>query len=140
MYPSVVHTHYRGSRTNISICWFLISTFLSNNRTKNNDQIGVYKFPCNSCPSTYIGETERNLPVRLSEHMRDIRNKKETSGPYIHLRNNPTHHFDVEDALLIDSEKRPQVRKFKEFLYITKSTSYNCNLEFISTLFGLLLF
>jgi len=48
--------------------------------------------------------------------MRDIRNKKKTSGSYIHLRNNPTHDFDVEDALLIDSEKRPQVRKFKDSL------------------------
>jgi len=37
-----------------------ISTFLSNNRTKNNDQIGVYKFPCNSCPSTlYWGDWKK---------------------------------------------------------------------------------
>jgi len=106
-----------------------ISTFLNNNRTKNKDQIGVYKFPCNSCPSVYIGETGRNLPVRLAEHMRDIRNNKDTSGPYIHIRDNPSHHFDVNDALLIDAEKRHHLRKFKESLYIAKSTSYNCNLE-----------
>ena len=63
---------------------YKISTILNNNRTKNKDQIGVYKFPCNSCPSVYIGETGRDLPVRLAEHMRDIRNNKDTSGPYIH--------------------------------------------------------
>jgi len=36
------------------------------------------KLPCNNCPSMYIGETGRSLPIRMSEHMRDARNERET--------------------------------------------------------------
>jgi len=69
------------------------------------------------------------MPIRIAEHMRDIRNSKESSGPYIHLRNNPSHHFDANDAQLIDRESKISHRKFKESIYIEKSSSYNCNLE-----------
>jgi len=41
----------------------------------------------------YIGETGRSLPIRMSEHMRDVRNEKETSGVYIHTKLNPSHEF-----------------------------------------------
>ena len=124
--------HNIKSQTNLEVAFRPInklSTFLTNNKVKNSYQVGVYKFPCSSCPSVYIGETGRNLPIRLAEHLRDVRNCKDTSGPYIHVRDNPSHHFDMKNAELIDTERRHHVRKFKESLYISKSSSYNCNLE-----------
>ena len=32
----------------------------------------VYEIPCRNCDSTYIGETKRNLGIRVSEHRRDV--------------------------------------------------------------------
>jgi len=69
------------------------------------------------------------MSIRIAEHMRDIRNLKDTSGPYIHVHNNPSHHFDTNNARLIGREGKIFQRKFKESIYIEKSSSYNCNLE-----------
>jgi len=106
-----------------------ISTCLSNNKTISQDQIGVYCFPCHCCPTVYVGETKRNLPIRLQEHLRDIRNEKPTSGPFMHIKDNPSHYFDANDARIIDRERNDSLRRFKESIYISKSSAYNCNLE-----------
>ena len=48
----------------------------------------VYKGDC-SCGVDYIGETVRNLAVRIAEHS----NPTHTSEPAKHLRENPSHSF-----------------------------------------------
>ena len=106
-----------------------ISTMLTNRREPKSDQIGVYKLPCNNCPSMYIGETGRSLSIRMSEHMRDVRNEKETSGVYIHTKLNPSHECNPSNATIIYKEERQQHRKFKESLLISRTSNYNCNLE-----------
>ena len=40
----------------------------------NRRQEAVYKIKCCECQATYIGETGRNLNVRLTEHKRATRN------------------------------------------------------------------
>ena len=120
------------SKTNLEVAFKpinKISTSLSNNNSLSSDQIRVYKFPCHTCRKIYVGESGRNLTIRASEHLRDIRNAKDTSGPYCHIRDNPSHHFDVTDIQLIDRERNKYIRKFKESIYIGKSVTYNCNLE-----------
>lgn len=37
----------------------------------------VYKFDCKDCDATYIGETERNIETRISEHRNDIKRERE---------------------------------------------------------------
>ena len=40
----------------------------------NNRQGAVYKIKCTDCQASYIGETDRNLKTRLTEHKRVTRN------------------------------------------------------------------
>ncbi|XP_068671420.1 uncharacterized protein [Montipora foliosa] len=62
---------------------------LFNNKDKNTHRSKVvYKGDC-SCGVHYIGETVRNLAVRIAEHS----NPAHTSEPAKHLRENPSHAF-----------------------------------------------
>ena len=62
---------------------------LFNNKDKNTHRSKVvYKGDC-SCGVDYIGETVRNLAVRIAEHS----NPAHTSEPARHLRENPSHSF-----------------------------------------------
>ena len=60
----------------------------------------VYKMYCNDCDRKYIGETGRNLTTRLSEHQRDIRNGKEQSQVFQHVRDND-HNFNFSEPEII---------------------------------------
>ena len=62
---------------------------LFNNKDKNTHRSQVvYKGDC-TCGVDYIGETVRNLAVRIAEHS----NPAHTSEPAKHLRENPSHSF-----------------------------------------------
>ena len=39
------------------------------NQTNNYDKPGIYKIKCGSCPSQYIGKTERTIRTRFEEHL-----------------------------------------------------------------------
>jgi len=118
--------------TDIEICYKPInklSTILNNKKHTAKEKFGIYKFTCSDCPKIYIGETGRNIQIREKEHLNDIRCKKATSGPYSHIRENPSHSFGPNTISLIEEERRSFPRKFKEALYILKSKDYNCNQE-----------
>jgi len=85
-----------------------ISSFLTNNKYNRTDQIGVYKFPCKSCPTVYIGETGGNLPIKIAEHFRDIHFRTLHS-----CKRQPHSSIWCQDALLIDKEGKISHRKFK---------------------------
>jgi len=124
--------HAIRSRSEIEVCFKpcnKLSTMLSNNKQKPPDQVGIYRLPCKVCPKIYVGETGRSMQIRIREHLADIRKKKTTSGPYDHILHNPTHSFDPNSATMIENERSTFRRKFLESLYISKSDSYNCNLE-----------
>ena len=106
-----------------------LSTILNKNKQTLKEEVGVYKFKCLDCAKIYIGETERNIQIRAKEHLNDINCGKATSGPYSHVRENPTHSFGPNTISLIEEERRLSPRKFKEALYILKSKDYNCNQE-----------
>ena len=46
---------------------------------------GVYCIPCKDCKLKYIGETSRNLHVRLKEHKRDIRIGNSKNALFRHI-------------------------------------------------------
>ena len=64
---------------------------------KHNSQGAVYKIKCCDCQATYIGETGRNLYIRLTEHKRMTRNG-DINNYYVehHLRTN--HRIDWDSA------------------------------------------
>ena len=61
------------------------------------DGFGVYKIPCRDCEKVYIGESGRDLKVRMKEHMKDIENMKEESAVANHVKES-NHFFDFENA------------------------------------------
>ena len=78
---------------------------LSNNKDKNTHRSKVvYKGDC-SCGVDYIGETVRNLAVRIAEHS----NPAHTSEPAKHLRENPSHAFTWH--VLSSAQTQAQIHK-----------------------------
>ena len=76
----------------------------------------VYKIHCNDCDRKYIGETGRNLTTRLSEHQRDIRNSKEQSQVFQHVRDND-HNFNFSEPEIIHRSANIFVRRKLEAFY-----------------------
>lgn len=59
----------------------------------------VYSIRCETCGKEYIGKTERILAHRIKEH----NNPKNDSAVQLHLKENPTHIINAENAKIIDS-------------------------------------
>ena len=78
--PSFVSQKVRGSIVSKMsvVCLFRccrqLLTKVKDKDEPNRRQGAVYKIKCCDCQATYIGETGRNLNVRLTEHKRATRN------------------------------------------------------------------
>ena len=81
------------------------------------DKCGVvYQIPCDSSPSTYIGETARALGERFNEHSKSdkesaVREHTLSSG----------HSISLENIKILASESRYNPRKIREALEIYKN-------------------
>jgi hypothetical protein len=53
--------------------------------TDKYEKPGVHKLKCMDCHLQYIGQTGRNFKTRYKEHIRHIRNNRETSGYVQHI-------------------------------------------------------
>ena len=73
----------------------------------------IYQGTC-SCGAKYIGETERCVHIRISEH----ENPKKISEPSIHLEANPGHKFEWK--VLCHAPVFSHKRKILEALHISK--------------------
>ena len=61
-----------------------IANNLSRNSPKNINS-GVYIIPCSNCNQVYVGETGRDINVRIKEHKRDFCDKKLSSAAVSHF-------------------------------------------------------
>jgi hypothetical protein len=59
--------------------------FPKQNITDKYEKPGAYKSKCIDCPRQYIGQTGRNFKRRYREHIRYIRNNRNTSGYVQHI-------------------------------------------------------
>jgi hypothetical protein len=75
----------------------------------------IYKFECTGCKSSYIGETERHLSVRIQEHF-----KNKTSHIFRHLQEFPNckEVCDEKSFSVLDSGTTKHQLRIKEGLYI----------------------
>ena len=85
-------------------------------KTDKLDQSGViYKIDCGDCDKgVYIGETERSLKKRITEH------KRESSPVATHMATN-NHRFSPNNITVLDRENRWFQRGVKEAIYIAAS-------------------
>ena len=74
-----------------------VSSDRERHKKPSDRQGAVYKIKCCDCQATYIGETGRNLNVRLTEHKRATRNGDINNHiAEHHLK--PNHRIDWDSA------------------------------------------
>ncbi len=88
--------------------------------SKSRDSI--YCLPC-SCGVEYIGESGRNLKVRVAEHLRN----SSKSALSLHLLNNDTHRPNLKQIQIIARECITSKRKIIETLAIEHKKAKLCN-------------
>ncbi|RWS22223.1 hypothetical protein B4U80_11583, partial [Leptotrombidium deliense] len=75
----------------------------------------VYLIKCKNCSEIYIGQTSRELKLRLKEHKSSSYN----SRVYDHILSR-NHEIDFENVIILHVEKNKRVREFKENWEINK--------------------
>ena len=80
------------------------------------EQAGVvYKISCNDCPASYVGETERRLQTRVSEHRR-------TSSPVGHHAAYNDHRIDATSVSILHKESDWYRRGVAEAIHVFTET------------------
>ena len=81
---------------------------------------------CRKCPQQYIGETERSLKERFSEHKGYVNTKNMTKATGIHFNEKGHKISDMQISILEKVfNEDPQFRKQRERMYIQKfNTKY----------------
>ena len=87
----------------------------------------IYMVECKkeNCHKQYIGETERCLKERFSDHKNYVRNKHLNQATGAHF-NEPGHEIEHMQIIAIEKlqNKNPQYRKEKEKFFIQKFDTY----------------
>ena len=78
----------------------------------------VYCVTCKECDSVYVGETLRNLMVRMPEHKRHARGGEVQRSAVAEHAAVEDHQIDWEDAKVLDTAQAWDRRKYKEALHI----------------------
>ena len=103
--------------------------YLGKDSIKACDKLcSVYRINCNDCAKCYVGQSSRVLSVRIKEHQRDCKNKKETSAVYSHVKESG-HSFDFNNVKILDQEPLYFKRLISEMVFITKLDSVNTILD-----------
>lgn len=101
---------------------------------------GVYRVPCKSCTSSYIGETSRRLSIRIEEHKKDCEKKDQvhTRAQRASLSQQMNksaitdhvikekHVIDWEGVRIVAREDQDMARRIREAIWI-KRTPDNMN-------------
>ena len=66
----------------------------------------------------YLGETGQHFCDRRKQHERDVKNKKSTSGLYMHSKRGEGHVANWEKVVYVEREKHWMARKVKEAILI----------------------
>ena len=75
----------------------------------------VYQVNC-SCGNFYIGQTQRNLATRLNDH--NIATTYSSTDVTKHLKQNPDHHIDFDNPIVLTQAKHWRKLLIKETLLI----------------------
>ena len=83
----------------------------------------IYQVPCHDCPFVYIGQTNRDLQSRLSEHKRAIKYQRPEKSALCEHSITLDHIIDWNEATILSTEKHSTKRLFAESWLITKSSN-----------------
>ena len=82
----------------------------------------VFKIKCEECDAVYVGETERSLKARFSEHWRPSSTTTEVSK-HIHL-DHPRDSVEFENTEILTTEPRWVERGVKMHIYQSNPNLY----------------
>ncbi|KAI5632081.1 hypothetical protein NE865_15196 [Phthorimaea operculella] len=87
---------------------------------------GVYSIPC-ECGKSYIGETQRHVSTRITEHIRSVKNcKTVTSAVAEHSLDTDTNHYiRFDKTAILAREKFYVPRKVREAIEISRRPNFN---------------
>lgn len=118
-----------------------LNEIFTNTKTKidNKDKGGlVYQIKClggrdntgrqTECKGVYIGQTKRSLAVRMTEHERDIKNKKTATAIAQHILDT-NHTADFDNIKVLDIEKNHNRRLTLESLRIQEKGNNAINFK-----------
>ncbi len=89
---------------------------------RSKARFSIYCASC-ACGVQYVGETEQNLKLRLSEHLRN----SSTSAFSGHILQDNAHRAVLNSTQILAREKHPQKRKIIENVCIENKKSKLCN-------------
>jgi len=88
----------------------------------------VYKFQCNDCDASYVGQTKRQLHTRLKEHINNAKSDPSKQSVVSAHTINLGHTFDWKKVRILDTEPFYYKRIISEMLHIKEQTNgINCN-------------
>ena len=87
----------------------------------------VYAVPCLDCRDIYVGQTKRDLDIRLTEHKRAVAKGDKTNGISAHV-NKTGHNPGWEKTKIVYKEKDPALRLNLEGITIAANESRVMNL------------
>ena len=86
-----------------------------------DEQSGVYRIPCQDCPSVYYGQTRRKVKVRLKEHRNAVDSKKSAESAVASHAEETDHQIDWDRAKLVKSVRKPLHLNAWESMLITNA-------------------
>jgi hypothetical protein len=78
----------------------------------------VYMVQCETCDMKYIGETRKMLETRISQHQKDVQNRKDENSFFCHVKMNKGHRIDWDGTKILEEEDNTIRRKIKESIFI----------------------
>ena len=103
-----------------------IGKSLIRNKTKREEQVGVYTVPCLDCPEgrVYIGETGRAMNKRVHEHKLDVRRREGKSSFFTHITL-CNHRINFDEAKLVYKSENYIERRIVESTLIASVDNFN---------------
>ena len=90
--------------------------------------------PCKDCKLKCIGETSRNLHIRLKEHKRDIRIGNSNNALLLHTSQH-IHNIDFNSAMMLTYIHNKNLRRIFEAAAISFLSSLNTRPGFYNIIF-----
>jgi len=80
----------------------------------------VYKISCNNCDASYVGQTGRQLKIRITEHRNHIRHNTSVRSVITEHRLQYDHDFQWDNITILNEEPYYRKRLISEMLNIKK--------------------
>ena len=104
-----------------------VRDLLIKNSPKCNNNI-IYHIPCMDCCSFYIGQTSKELKVRINQHKYSVRTGQTSNALFVHL-SEKSHRINWSHSSVIARCNDFRSRNILESAIIQITSEHNCNLS-----------